>query len=300
MRILVTGASGLLGSKIAEVAVKKGEEVYSAYNTHKPEYGKPIRLDLTDALSCKAAFEEARPEAVIHSAALTNVDLCEREREVAWRVNVAGALEVARLCKELRSFLILVSTDYVFDGSRGGYSEDDEPNPVNYYGLTKLEAENKIKQILDEMSYCIARTSVIYGSKPAAGKVNFALWVLESLKRGMEVSVARDQVNSPTLNTNLANMILEIVERRLAGVYHLAGSTPISRYDFAKLLAEEFKLPKELIRSVTSDKLSWAARRPRDSSLNVSKAASMLRNKPMNIRESIAALRREFGEGNHG
>ena len=295
MRILVTGGSGLLGSRIAEIASNQGHEVYSAYNTHHPPYGIPIKMDLTDESSCKKAFEKTKPEIVIHSAALTNVDLCETNKDMAWKINVEGTRRIAELCNRYECFLILISTDYVFDGTKGLYSETDEPSPINHYGYTKLKAEEIVKEKLGE--YCIARTSVIFGSRPAAGKINFALWVLENLKRGKKINIVTDQINSPTLNTNLANMLLEVAERQLTGIYHLAGSTAISRYDFAILLAKEFELSRELIQPTTSDKINWIAKRPKNTSLNVTKASDHLRNKPMDIQEAIKELRRELEAG---
>jgi dTDP-4-dehydrorhamnose reductase len=270
MKILVTGASGLLGSKVAELAFSEGHEVYSAFNQHTINYGYPVKMDLTDLDSCRRVFENARPEAVVHSAALTNVDLCEVEKETAWRINVYGTELIARLCKEFNCFMVFISTDYVFSGEKGLYSEVDQPDPINYYGYTKLKAEEAVRSILN--GYCIVRTSVIFGSKPAAGKINFALWVLESLKQKRKINVVIDQINSPTLNTSLAEAILEILDRKLMGLYHIAGATPISRYDFACLLAEEFKLERELIQPTTSDKINWVAKRPKNASLNVAKA----------------------------
>ena len=185
-----------------------------------------------------------------------------------------------------------MSTDYVFKGDRGMYRETEEANPVNYYGLTKLEGERRVIDILDE--YCIARSSVIYGSRPASGKVNFALWIIERLRRGETVNVLRDQWNSPTLNTNLAEMILEVAERRLTGVYHLAGATRVSRYEFASIVAEAFDLDKELIRPIAMDELEWRAPRPRDSSLDISKAMKTLRKKPNRIEEALRRLKEEL------
>jgi dTDP-4-dehydrorhamnose reductase len=292
MKILVTGASGLLGSKVAELALSEGYEVYSAYNQHPIYYGSPIKVDLTDLDSCRRVFENVRPEAVVHSAALTNVDLCEVEKETAWRINVHGTELVARLCKEFNCFMVFVSTDYVFNGERGLYSEEDQPDPINHYGYTKLKAEEVVRSTLN--NYCIVRTSVIFGSKPAAGKINFALWVLENLKQKRKINVVVDQINSPTLNTNLAEAILEILDSKLSGLYHVSGATPISRYDFACLLAEEFRLEKGLIQPTTSDKINWVAKRPRNASLNVEKAQRSLKKKPLDIHDAIKMLGEEL------
>jgi dTDP-4-dehydrorhamnose reductase len=145
---------------------------------------------------------------------------------------------------------------------------------------------------LDE--YCIVRLSVIYGSLPANGKVNFALWVIEKLRINKSINVVVDQWNSPSLNTNLAEMIIEVMERRLTGIYHLAGAIRINRYEFAKLIAEAFNLDETLIRPISQDEISWISKRPRDSSLNVGKAIRVLSNKPYTIREALKILKREL------
>ncbi|RLE47948.1 MAG: dTDP-4-dehydrorhamnose reductase [Candidatus Methanomethylicota archaeon] len=292
MRILITGASGLLGTKLCEIALSRNYEVYSAYNTHEPLYGRPIRLDVSNDDAVEKAFRKIRPEAVVHAAALTHVDKCELEKELAWKINVEGTGNIARLCRRHGAFLVYVSTDYVFDGETGMYKETDKPSPINYYGLTKLKGEEKVKAVADK--FCIARASVIYGSVPAAGKVNFALWLLEKLGNKERVKIVTDQWNSPTLNTNLAQMILEVVERKITGTYHLAGATRISRYDFAKLIAKSFNLDERLIIPASSDQFKWAAKRPKDSSLNTQKAQHTLKNKPLEVEQAVVIMKDEL------
>jgi dTDP-4-dehydrorhamnose reductase len=291
MRILVTGASGLLGSKLVEILLRKGYVVYAGYNENKPKAGLPVKLDVSNEGDVKRAFDISRPEVVVHAAALTNVDACELKKELAWSINVVGTRNIVKLSKKYSAFMIYISTDYVFKGDKGMYSEDDPTEPVNYYGYTKLKGEEEVR-LLEE--HCIARTSVIYGSIPAAGKVNFALWVIDKLRKGEKVRALTDQWNSPTLNVNLAEMIVEIAERRLLGTFHLAGATRISRYDFARLIARKFNLDERLIQPIMSNEISWIAQRPRDSSLNVEKASRTLKIKPLDIHRSLEILRSEL------
>ncbi|MFX1562174.1 MAG: dTDP-4-dehydrorhamnose reductase [Promethearchaeota archaeon] len=292
MKLLITGASGLLGSKLCELAIRKKHEVYSAYNQHKPLYGTPIQFDVSDKNAVEKTFEKTKPEAVVHAAALTNVDKCELERELAWKINADGTKNIAELCKEHRAFLVYISTDYVFGGEKGMYKETDRPAPINYYGLTKLKGEESVKNLANE--HCIARSSVIYGSIPATGKINFALWLLYKLKRKEKVEIVTDQWNSPTLNINLANMVLEALEQRLTEIFHLAGATRLSRYEFARLLAETFNLDTNLIEPVSSKEISWTAKRPKDSSLNVDKALQTLRNKPLKIHKALEKMKEDI------
>jgi dTDP-4-dehydrorhamnose reductase len=291
VKLLVTGASGLLGTRLCELALQRNHEVYAAYSQHKPVHGTAVQLDVSDRAGVENAFEKIGPEVVVHSAALTDVDKCELERELAWKVNVGGTENVAESCRKHRAFLVCVSTDYIFDGEKGMYEESDAPAPVNYYGYTKLKAEESVKSLADK--YCIARASVIFGSNPATGKMNFVLWLLNKLRKQERVEIVTDQWNSPTLNTSLAQMILEAVEREMTGTYHFAGATRIDRYSFSKLIAETFSLDVNLIEPILSSEFSWVARRPKDSSLDTSRARQTLKNKPLKLEDALMKMRDE-------
>jgi dTDP-4-dehydrorhamnose reductase len=292
MKLLITGASGLYGSKIAQLATDKQHQVYSLDNQNQATFGVPIQADITNKPQIESIFKEINPEAVIHAATLTDVDKCEQNRELAWKINVDGTTNIAQAAKANNAFVLYVSTDYVFDGDKGNYIETDLPSPINFYGYTKLKAEEQIKKILSE--YCIARTSVIYGSTPAAGKINFALWLISKLKNKEQTKVFTDQWNSPTLNTSLAQMTLEIIERKISGLFHISGATRISRYDFAMMLAKAFNLDSNLLIPASSKDLSFPAKRPKDSSLNTIKAQQTLKNKPLTIEKAIEKLKTEF------
>lgn len=292
MKLLVTGASGLLGSKLCELAINRKHDVYSAYSRHRPRIGKIIQLDVSNGNDVETKFGQIEPEAVVHAAALTDVDRCELERELAWKINVEGTRKIAELCSTHHVFLVYVSTDYVFDGEKGMYKETDKPAPVNYYGFTKLKGEESVKNF--ENQFCTVRSSVIYGSIPATGKMNFALWLLERLGNKEKVAITTNQWNSPTLNINLANMILEVLERKLSGVFHLAGATRISRYEFARSVAETFDLDTNLITAVFSNDIPWLAKRPKDSSLDVDKTCQTLKNKPLQILEALDKMKRDM------
>lgn len=290
MKLLITGASGLLGTKLCQISLRKNHEVYSVYSQHMPLYGTPVELNILDMRATQATLDKIKPEAIVHAAALTDVDKCELEKDLAWKTNVEATKNLAQLCKEHNAFLIYVSTDYVFDGEKGMYRETDKPSPINNYGLTKLKGEEAV-HALD--NYCIARGSVIYGSTAATGKTNFALWLLEKLRKNEEVKIITDQWNSPTLNRNMAEMIIEILEKRMNGTFHLAGATRLTRYEFARRVAEIFKLDPKYIKPVQSKNINWVAKRPKDSSLNVNKAQQKLANKPLEISEALEMMKRE-------
>jgi len=291
LKLLITGASGLYGSKLAQKALAKGLEVYSTDIQRLSAYGNFVKLNITDKIHVEEVFKSLKPNVVVHAATLTDVDKCETNKELAWKINVEGTKNVVEAAKATDSFIIYISTDYVFSGEKGNYKEIDAPNPINYYGITKLKAEEIVQT---QKEYLIARPSVIYGSTPAAGKINFALWLIETLRKGEHAKIITDQWNSPTLNTSLAEMTLEVVERKLTGIYHLCGASKVSRFEFAEEIADVFGLDKNLLDKVTSSEFAWPAKRPMDSSLDTSKAQSSLKNKPLNMAKALEQLKSEL------
>lgn len=288
MKIFVTGGSGLLGGEVARLAFEQGYDVYSIYKEHPAAIGTAIKLDLTDK-GVVDLIHKLKPEVVVHTAAYTDVDGCEANKELARSVNAEATKLLAVASADVGAHFIYVSTDYVFDGERGLYREDDTPNPINYYGYTKLIGEEYVKQCAK--SWCIARTSVIYGW--GSSKLNFATWLIQNLKQGRQVKVLIDQYVSPTLNTNLAHMLIEIFKRRLQGIIHTAGASRVSRYEFAKKLAEIFDLNPNLIAPAKMSELQWKARRPKDSSLDTSKCLCIIGEaKPMTLEDALKAMRR--------
>jgi dTDP-4-dehydrorhamnose reductase len=292
LRILITGASGLYGSKLAKISLSQGLEVYSTDVQELSVYGNFLKLDITDKPSVEDAFSKVKPNVVVHAATLTDVDKCETNKDLAWKINVEGTRNIIEAAKKQDTFVIYISTDYVFNGEKGFYKETDKPDPIQYYGYTKLKAEEVVQDALSE--YFIGRPSVIYGSTPAAGKVNFVLWVIDKLRKGERIKIVDDQYNTPTLNTNIAEMTLEVAKRKLTGVFHLCGATRIDRLSFAKSIAKTFDLDASLIDSAKSSDFSWPAKRPADSSLDTSKAQKTLTAKPLELDKALEQLKQEL------
>jgi dTDP-4-dehydrorhamnose reductase len=286
-KLLIIGASGLLGNKIVEFA-KVRYEVIPSHNT-KPLHSNSIRLDITDDRQVSNLIKRLKPHTVIHTASETNVDRCELEKQRAWKINVEGTLNVAKACERVNAKLVYISTDYVFDGEKGYYREEDRPNPINHYGYTKLEGEKRVTSYLS--NYLILRTSVLYGWHP--WKRNFVTWVLSSLKQGREITVVDDHYNTPTLVDNLAEIIMEAVQNDLRGLYHASGSERINRYEFAKRIAELYGLDQSLIKPVKMRQLTvWVAKRPRDSSLNTDRMRKLLKTKMLNVTEGLNMMKK--------
>ncbi len=284
MKILVTGASGLLGNKLMKLAIASGHELHSLYLEHSLPEGRPQRLDITHQAAVEKTLAEKSPEVVIHTASITDLDLCEQNPELAFRVNATATGFLAEACRNVKSLLIYVSTDYVFDGEHGNYREHDQPNPVNVYGKSKLLGEQEVVRKAED--FCIARTSVLFGWG-REHRPNFATWVYERLLAGQRMNVVTDQYATPTLNSHLARMLLEAAERRVNGTFHLSGSTRINRYEFAVLLARRFGFDEKLLTPVKAEAIHWIARRPFDSSLNVAKARESFNNKPSTLEEAL-------------
>lgn len=293
-RVLVTGAGGLLGQKLVKVLADKGHEVVAIYRVHEPPVAqgvKLVRLDVTDWVRLEDLVLKTRPDTIIHAAAYTDVDGCEKDKEWAWRVNVAATRSIVRAARVVNAHLVYVSTDYVFDGEKGMYKETDVPSPVNYYGLTKLIAEELVRS--SELLYTIVRPSAVYGVK--GSKKSFAEYIAEKLSRKEKIKALIDQYVSPTYSGSLAEAITEIVETKPLGTLHVAGPR-MNRFEFAKMVARKLKLPEELIEPATLKEFEgyWIARRPRDSSLDTSRAKSILKTKFYDIEAALEAFKEDW------
>ena len=296
-RVLVTGANGLLGQQLAHIFSQ--ELKYELLLTsHHPTFflnHHPLldytQLDITSKSDVKSLVTSFRPDVIINAAAMTNVDACESQRELAWKINVHGVENLVDVARTIRAKLIHVSTDYVFDGLRGPYEEDDRPNPINYYGKTKLASENVVRT--GDIRFAIARTIVLYGCGKNV-KQNFALWVIDSLKNGKPIRAATDQISNPTYVHDLAFGILRIIEQDAEGVYHLSGSERVSRYEFAERAAAVFDFDKGLITPVKSEELQQAARRPLNTGFITLKVETELGFKPCDVTQGLMMLKREL------
>jgi len=240
-------------------------------------------LDLSKNEKIIEILHTIKPDVVIHLAAITDVELCEKQKELAVLINTKSTEILAQESKKQNSFFVYISTDYVFDGKKGMKNEDDKPNPVNFYGKSKFEGEIVINKL--SLPHAIVRTSTPFGIHPK--KKSFPLWIKEKLESQKEIPVLTDQYTSPTHIQNLSEMIIEVATKEIPGLIHLAGATRISRYEFAKIIANKLNLNEDLLKSSKMDEMQWIAQRPMDSSLDVSKATAILDNKPQKIEHSL-------------
>jgi dTDP-4-dehydrorhamnose reductase len=283
MKFLVTGSAGLIGSQVVKDLIIQNHKVYSCYNASIPQDGIPTKLDLTNQINIKNTLNEIQPDVVIHLAAMTGVDLCETEQNLAMAINAKATETLANESVKLKAFFVYVSTDYIFDGTNGMKKENDSPNPLGFYGKSKLEGEISLNKLAS--SYAIARTSTPFGVHPT--KKSFPLWVKENLESKKEISVLTDQFTSPTYVPNLSKMLIEVATKQITGIIHLAGASRISRYTLAEMVADRLNLDKTLLKPVTITDMNWKAQRPQDSSLDVSLATEILEEKPYTIEQSL-------------
>ncbi len=257
----------------------------------EPSYSNAVKADITNTDGIRKLFRERQPNIVIHTACETNVDKCEIEKERAWKINVEGTKNIAEACLEINAKLVYISTDYVFDGEKGLYDEQAAPNPIDFYGLTKLEGEKHV--IRRCRDWAVLRTSVLFGRHPS--KQDFATWVINKLKQKQEITVVDDHFNTPTLAENLAQMSLDVAKQDLNGIFHASGCERISRYDFARKIATIFGLDSNLVKPIKMNELkAWIAKRPRDSSLSTHKIQQHLQTKPLNINDGLNRLKEEL------
>ena len=283
MKFLVTGSAGLVGSQVVKDLTKQNHTVYSCYHDEKPIHGTTVHLDITDQDKIIQTLQEIKPDRIIHLAAMTNVDLCETEKELATKINVKATEILAKQAAKQQAFFVYVSTDYVFDGIKGMKKEDDSTNPLGFYGKSKLEGEFTLNKLAS--SWCIARTSTPFGIHHK--KKSFPLWIKENLEAKKEIPVLVDQFTSPTYVPNLSKMLIEVATRQITGVIHLAGATRISRYNLAELVADKLSLDKKFLIPTKIGEMNWKAQRPTDSSLDVSLATEILNEKPQEIEHSL-------------
>ncbi len=299
--LAIVGAGGVLGAKLVEQALERTDDRIYGY-THgtaptiaaasdERVHWQP--LDIADGEAVARALEEARPRAVINSAAMTNVDACELHREEAVAANADGPAHLAEICVRIGAALLHVSTDYVFpgdDANPGPYIEDAPVRPVNHYGWTKLEGERAVERICDgRVPWLVARTALVYGYVPG-GRTNFIRWLAQEMRAGRRVKVVNDQYNTPTLADDLAVALLHLLAHGTQGIIHVAGPDLLSRDEWAREIAEYYGLDTGLIDVVTTAELQQRARRPLRSGLRTQRQGALMGVVLRGVGEGIRAL----------
>jgi dTDP-4-dehydrorhamnose reductase len=297
VRILVTGSNGLLGTKLLErLLADQAHEPLGADHTDRSNgyLGEaPFwRLDVADAANVEQVMDEARPDVVIHAAAFTNVDACERERDLAQSINTDGAANVARACAARDRRLVHLSTEYVFDGQAGPYRESDPVHPLGWYAQTKAAGEQAVTAAGGRS--VIARTTIIYGYA-AHRQPDFARWLIGQLRAGGRARIVHDQIGSPTLADNLAQMTLALATSDVSGIFNTVGADVLSRLDFARQIADVFDLDASLIDPITTADLAQPAPRPLQAGLLMDHFRATFPKVPvLGVREGLTILKTQI------
>lgn len=290
MKVLVTGANGFLGYYLVRQLLQKGHDVIA---TGKGDCRLPftgvhcfqyVNMDFTDPFAVHDVFEKFHPEAVVHAGAVSKPDECELNQWQAYLVNTEGTVTMLLNAEEQKSFFVFISTDFVFDGEKGMYTENDIPRPVNYYGKTKLEAEEAVQEY--EHDWAIVRTVLVYG-KPVTGRTNILAIVKEKLEKGEVCKLVDDQLRTPTWVEDLAAGIVTILEKRAKGVWHLSGKDMLTPYRMGIKTAGLFGLDESLLQKVTAADFSQPAVRPPKTGFVIDKARTELGFDPVSFEEGL-------------
>jgi dTDP-4-dehydrorhamnose reductase len=296
--ILITGANGLLGQKLVAQLIERN--TFTILATARgvcrlPKQWKGYtyaQMDITDPVQIDQIFLQYKPEVAIHCACMTNVDLCETERESCYKQNVEAVRYMVSACEKIHTRLIHLSTDFIFDGEKGPYLEDDKPNPLNYYGQTKLESEKIIKD--STIEWVIVRTGLVYGISYDMSRSNIVLWVKKSLEEGKELHLVDDQFRTPTLAEDLAEACITIAEKKVKGIFNISGDDFLTPYDMGMETASYFNLPTSKIKKSDSSTFSQKAIRPPKTGFIIDKAKVELGYNPHSFQEGIALLAKQI------
>ena len=291
-RILIIGSNGMLGQRLVEYMSQSSNNELLCTSFEDESYVSNVeyrKLDITQKNNVREIILNFFPDFIVNTAAFTNVDKSETEKETAWKVNVNGVENISLYSWTVDAHLIHFSTDYIFDGKNGPYTENDKPNPIGYYGRTKLASENSIKT--SGTRFTVIRTNILYG--PAKyGRPDFVRWAVDSLRDGKTIKIVTDQIGNPTYVDDLVAAISAIVEFKKEGIYNIGGPEFLSRFDFTQRIATFFNLDKNLIKPILTKELNQPAPRPLKSGLITLKAETELDFRPTGIEKTFEQIKR--------
>lgn len=290
IKVVITGSNGLLGQSLLNVLLKEKNN-YDVYGFSKGvnRSGRNdfqyIEIDITNQNQLTKELLKIKPDYIVNTAAMTQVDACENDKVKCDTLNVNVVQWLAAICQELSAHLVHISTDFIFDGKKGWYKETDVPNPLSYYGFSKLKSE----QILEKsnINYTILRTSLVYGKVFDMSRSNIVLWVKESLENKREITIVDDQFRAPTYVEDLALACKISMDKNATGIFNIASSKLLSIYEIAMEIAEVFDLDNSYIKPIASSILNQTANRPAKTGFDLSKTNSILNFYPKTFQEDL-------------
>lgn len=296
-RILVTGSNGLLGQKLTDICVSDPEIELIATSTGPNRH--PLTLgyvyeefDIRESLRLDELIDKHHPDTIINTAAMTNVDTCELEKELCRSLNVDAVENIINACVKHDIHLIHLSTDFIFDGEDGPYTEDAKPNPLSYYGLTKLEAEKLI--ISCSGKWAILRTIIVYGIVSDMSRSNIVLWAKGALEKGNPINVVDDQWRMPTLAEDLAMCCVLAAKQNAQGIFNASGKDLMSIIELVKRVADFWKLDISLIKPISANSLNQTAKRPIKTGFILDKTINALGYNPRSFEEGLEILSKQL------
>jgi dTDP-4-dehydrorhamnose reductase len=301
MKVLVTGSNGLLGQKLTDyyktrndiqlIATARGEDRYldqTGYTYHN--------LDITNAQQVETAIAIHKPDVVINTAAMTNVDACESDKAGCDKLNVEAVKYLVESCNKHQVHFIHLSTDFIFDGTHGPVKENEPANPLSYYGHSKLKAEQHITA--HSNSWAILRTVLVYGVVNDMSRSNIVLWAKNNLEQGKTINVVSDQFRTPTLAEDLAQGCVLAADKKAQGIYNISGQDFMSVFDLVYRVANYFKLDKSLLNMSSSEGIKQPAKRPPITGFYVTKAVVELGYQPHSFEEGLAIVEKQLANQN--
>ncbi|MCB0729585.1 MAG: dTDP-4-dehydrorhamnose reductase [Ignavibacteriae bacterium] len=293
-RILIIGSNGMLGQQVTSLFLNNDNYEIRLASFEDDSFFEELpytKIDISNKIEVKKLFLDFFPDFVINLAAYTNVDKSETEKETCWNINVNAIEYLAKYCVPANSHLIHISSDYVFDGLNGPYAENDLPNPISYYGRSKLAGENIIKKF--NIPSTIIRTNVLFGSA-RFGRPDFVKWVVNSLENKNNIRIVTDQINNPTFLDDIASAIKKICDTSKTGLYNIGGAELLNRYEFTERIAEYFNLDMNFVTPILTSELNQPAPRPLKSGLINLKAETELSYKPRLLNECFRLMEKDW------
>ena len=290
IKVVITGSNGLLGQSLLNLLLKDKDsyQVYG-FSRGKNRSGREdfnyISIDITEKEELDKKLEQIQPEYIINTAAMTQVDDCETNKQACDILNVDVVKWMTRFASKSKTHIIHLSTDFIFDGKKGYYKETDKPNPLSYYGLSKLKSEQVL--IDANINFTILRTILVFGKVFDMSRSNIVLWVREMLNNNKEITIVNDQFRMPTYVEDLALACKIAIDKKATGIYHISSNTLLSVYEIAQQIAEVFGLDKSLIKPISTSTLNQTAARPAKTGFDLTKTKSELKFHPKSFKEDL-------------
>ena len=293
MKVLITGSNGLLGQKLLHklrvdegvnlVATSKGENRVSEKNGYTY-----FDLDITNKNAVTQLIASEKPQVVFNTAAMTNVDLCEEKKEACDNLNVNAVQYLSVACQQIDAHLIHISTDFIFDGEDGPYKEEDKPNPLSYYGLSKLKSENIVKE--SDCNWTILRTIIVFGVGENLSKSNIVLWAKGALEKDEPLNIIDDQFRAPTLAEDLADACILAATKKAYGIFNASGKDIMSIYEIVERIAKHYRNTTKNLNKISTATLNQKAGRPPKTGFILDKAINELGYNPHSFEECLTII----------